>query len=248
MGTLAFDAAPVPVRDDIQAALPRVWSRIGRPGTWLTAEQRVAIAAETRHARSCGLCAEIKDALSPYMVSGEHDHLGDLPESWIDIIHRIVADPGRLAKHWYDEKVSGGVSVEEYVELVGVVACTTGIDVFCRGIGVDGPALPAPEAGDPQPETPEHLNPDLAWVPTLDPHHDGPLQKEFYPGGPPTAAHIRRALTYVPATARNFWDMANTLYMNGMQMRDFDTEYRAITHAQIELVAGRVSALNQCVY
>jgi hypothetical protein len=182
------------------------------------------------------------------MVSGEHDHLGDLPDAWVDIVHRIVADPGRLAKHWYDEKVPAGISVEEYVELVGVVACTTGIDTFCRGIGIDAPDLPAPEAGDPVAETPEHLNRDLAWVPTLDPHHDGPLQKEFFPGGPPTAAHIRRALTYVPATARNFWDMANTLYLNGKQMRDFDNEYRAITHAQIELVAGRVSALNQCVY
>ena len=132
--------------------------------------------------------------------------------------------------------------------LVGVVVCTVGIDTFCRGIGIDAPDLPSAEAGDPQPETPEHLNRDLAWVPTLDPHHEGPLQKEFYPGGPPSAAHVRRALTYVPATARNFWDMTNTLYMNGMQMRDFDTEYRAISHAQIELVAGRVSFLNQCVY
>jgi AhpD family alkylhydroperoxidase len=31
-------------------------------------------------------------------------------------------------------------------------------------------------------------------------------------------------------------------------MRDFDNEYQAIYHAQIELVASRVSALNQCVY
>ena len=28
-------------------------------------------------------------------------------------------------------------------------------------------------------------------------------------------------------------------------MRDFDTEYRAITHPQIELLASRVSAINQ---
>jgi hypothetical protein len=248
MGTLAFDAAPVPVRDDIQAALPRVWARIGQPGTWLAAEQRVAIAAETRHACSCGLCAEIKEALSPYGVTGDHDHLGALPAVWIDIIHRIIADPGRLARHWYDQQVPAGISDQEYVELVGVVVCTVGIDTFCRGIGIDAPDLPSAEAGDPQPETPEHLNRDLAWVPTLDPHHEGPLQKEFYPGGPPSAAHVRRALTYVPATARNFWDMTNTLYMNGMQMRDFDNEYRAISHAQIELVAGRVSFLNQCVY
>jgi len=31
-------------------------------------------------------------------------------------------------------------------------------------------------------------------------------------------------------------------------MRDFGCEYRAITHAQIELLAGRISAINQCVY
>jgi hypothetical protein len=42
--------------------------------------------------------------------------------------------------------------------------------------------------------------------------------------------------------------MANTLYLRGDQMRDFGTEYRAISHAQIEMIAGRVSALNQCLY
>ena len=63
-----------------------------------------------------------------------------------------------------------------------------------------------------------------------------------------SSANIRRALTYVPATARSFWEMANVLYMTGAQMRDFGTEYRAISHAQIEMIAGRVSALNQCVY
>jgi AhpD family alkylhydroperoxidase len=31
-------------------------------------------------------------------------------------------------------------------------------------------------------------------------------------------------------------------------MWDFANEYRAISHAQIELIAGRVSVLNQCFY
>jgi AhpD family alkylhydroperoxidase len=31
-------------------------------------------------------------------------------------------------------------------------------------------------------------------------------------------------------------------------MRDFSQEFRAITHLQIELLAARVSALNQCTY
>ena len=245
MGTLSFNAAPVPVRDDIAAVLPRVWARIGEPGSWLTAEQRVAIAAETRNAAGCDLCQRRKGALSPYAIEGDHDHRGELPEIWIDVIHRIVSDPGRLTEQWFRQVTDGGIAVSEYVELVGVLVCVVGIDTFCRGIAMQPPAMPAAKAGAPAPDTPEQLNRELAWVPTLDPDFDGPLQTEFYPG---SAAHIRRALTYVPAAARNFWDMANTLYMNGSQMRDFKTEYRAISHAQIELVAGRVSAINQCVY
>jgi hypothetical protein len=31
-------------------------------------------------------------------------------------------------------------------------------------------------------------------------------------------------------------------------MRDFSREYRAVTHAQIEMLAARVAALNRCHY
>jgi len=245
MSSLSFDGAPVPVRDDIAAALPNVWARIGEPGTWLTGEQRTAIAAEARNVAGCALCEERKAAVSPYAIKGEHDHQGALPEAWVDIIHRVVSDPGRLSERWFREVTSAGISAREYVELIGVVVSVVGIDTYCRGIGKAAPEIPAAQPGNPSPETPEYLDIELAWVPTLDPGHDGPLQREFYAGGP---AHIRRALTSVPATARSFWEMANTLYMRGDQMRDFGTEYRAISHAQIEMIAGRVSALNQCVY
>ena len=245
MGILSFDAAPVPVRDDIADALPQVWSRIGEPGSWLTAKQRVAIAAETRYAADCDLCERRKEALSPYAIDGEHDHLGELPDAWIEVIHRIISDPGRLTEQWFRQVSDDGIAATEYVELLGVVVCVVGIDTYCRGIGMEAVTIPAAKAGAPTPDTPEQLIPALAWVPTLDPDFDGPLQKEFYPG---SAANIRRALTYVPATARSFLQMATTLDMNGAQMRDFENEYRAISHAQIELVAGRVSAINQCVY
>ena len=250
MSTLTFDAAPLPVRDDIAAALPQVWARIGEPGTWLTAPERVAVAAESRNARHCALCAGRKEALSPYAVQGEHESLGDLPDGKVELIHRMMTDPGRIAGHWFEALRDGGLPETEYVEIVGVIACTVGIDTFYRGIGMTPPALPEPQSGDPSREAvgEANLNRDLAFAPTLDPFVDGPLQREFFPGGPPSAAHIRRALSSVPDTQRNFWQMATVLYMNGMQMRDFTTEYRAISHAQIELVAGRVSAINQCVY
>jgi len=245
MASLSFDAAPVPVREDVAAALPWVWARIGEPGSWLTAAERTAIAAEARNVAGCALCAARKAAVSPYAVAGEHDHLGGMPDAWVDVVHRVVSDPGRLTERWFREVTDGGITPEQYVELIGVTVCVVGIDTFCRGIGQAAPAIPAPGEGAPSPDAPDQLDTELAWVPTLDPEPDGPLQREFYPG---STAHIRRALTYVPATARSFWEMANTLYMTGAQMRDFGTEYRAISHAQIEMIAGRVSALNQCVY
>jgi len=250
MSALTFDAAPVPVREDIAAALPQVWARIGEPGTWLSARERVAIAAEARNARHCTLCAERKEALSPYALKGDHQSLGALPADKVEAIHRIMTDSGRIAEHWYDGLIAGGMPDTEYVEMVGVIVTVVGIDTFCRGIGIAAPDLPEAQDGEPSREAigEDQLNRDLAYVPTLDPFVDGPLQKEFFPGGPPSAAHIRRALNYVPETQRAFWQMANVLYMDGRQMRDFSNEYRAITHAQIELVAGRVSAINQCVY
>ncbi len=250
MSTLTFDATPLPIRDDIAAALPQVWARIGRPGTWLTAQERVAVAAESRNARHCSLCAERAEALSPYAVHGEHDTLGELPDDKVELVHRMMTDPGRIAEHWYQALTEGDLPETEYVEVVCVVACTVGVDTFCRGIGMAPPPLPEPQDGDPSREavSDANLNRELAFAPTLDPFVDGPLQKEFFPGGPPSAAHIRRALSSVPDSQRQFWKMATVLYMDGMQMRDFSTEYRAITHAQIELVAGRVSAINQCVY
>jgi hypothetical protein len=245
MGSLSFDAAPVPVRDDIAAALPRVWARIGEPGSWLTGDQRVAIAAEARNVAGCTLCETRKAAVAPYAIDGAHDHLGELPEVWVDVIHRVISDPGRLTESWFGQVTDGGITVKQYVELVGVVVSVVGVDTYCRGIGQPAPAIPAPTPGAPSPDTPDQLNTELAWVPTLDADVEGALQREFYAGAP---ANIRRALTYVPATARSFWEMANTLYLSGAQMRDFGTEYRAISHAQIEMIAGRVSAINQCVY
>ena len=66
------------MRSELSTEVARGLRRIGQPGTWLTASERVAIAAETRHALHCPLCAARKAALSPGAVAGEHDSLGQL--------------------------------------------------------------------------------------------------------------------------------------------------------------------------
>ena len=52
----------------------------------------------------------------------------------------------------------------------------------------------------------------------------------------------------VPADVKIFFDLCVHHYLGPLEMRDFGREFRAITHAQIELLAARVSALNRCFY
>lgn len=240
-----YEAAPAPVRGDIVAAHRSAWRRIARPGTWFDGPTRVAIAAETRNAPACALCAERKAALSPFAVEGTHDSLGSLPETIVEIVHRIVTDPARLRRQWYEGVLADGLSDTEYVEVVGVVCSTISVDTFARAMGVKAPDLPNPEPGAPSRLRPPGVKPGDAWVPWIAPDDVTEDEADLYDHG---GSNIRRALTSVPAEQRGFFEVAHAQYLDGSQIKDVVTDYRAITRPQIELIAGRVSALNQCVY
>jgi hypothetical protein len=142
MSEITYEALSWPVRNDIVQAHRRQWARLGKAGTWLTGEERIAIAAEARHALDCSLCQQRKDALSPYAIDGEHDHLGVLPHDMVEQVHRIRTDPGRLTKDWYKGLIAGGMNNERYVETIGVIADVVAIDTFCRGVGMAPWPLP----------------------------------------------------------------------------------------------------------
>lgn len=248
MSEISYQDLPWPVRDDVTAAQRRAWDRLGRPGTWLTGAERIAIAAEARNAQDCDLCQARKQALSPEAVQGSHDHLGQLSELEVEQIHRIRTDPGRLGRSWYHGLRDSGMVEERYVETVGVIATIVAIDTFTHGLGVDPWPLPAARPGAPSNRRPAAARRALAWVATLPPEDAiGTPDEDLY-AGRPSAAHIYQAMSLVPAEVKGFFDLVTNQYLPPEAMRDFDNEYRAINHAQIELVAGRVSALNQCVY
>ena len=96
------EGASLDVRSDILQTQRYIWHRLGEPGTWWTGAERMAIAAETRQAAGCALCAARKLALSPFSVDGDHDRIADLPEPVVDIVHRISTDAGRLTRSWFD--------------------------------------------------------------------------------------------------------------------------------------------------
>src|SRR5436190_2451461 len=86
-----------------------------------------------------------------------------------------------------------------------------------------------------------------AWVPWIEPEDLTEAEAGIYPTVRPPA-NIHRAMSLVPAEVRSFFDLCEHHYLGPLEMRDFGREYRAITHAQIELLAARVSALNRCFY
>jgi hypothetical protein len=242
-----YATAPLKIRDDLAAAHQRALVHIAHPGTWWDSEQRLAIAAETRHALYCALCRSRKEALSPYSVSGTHQSLGRLPESIVEVIHRVRTDPGRLTGRWFQTVLDAGVSEEQYVETVAVVVHVVALDTFARATGVPVLALPGARAGTPSRRRPPGAKQAGAWVPWIEPEDLTPDEVGIYPAGRPPA-NIHRALSLVPEEVRSFFDLCEHQYLGALAMRDFAREYRAITHAQIELLAGRVSALNGCFY
>lgn len=246
MQDISYKAALVPVRDDFAAAHSRFWKRLASPGAWWTGAERVAIAAEVRHARHCALCQARKEALTPAAVEGQHDHLGMLPAT-VDVIHRIVTDPGRLSRQWFEATIAAGLSAEQYVELLGTLVALVSIDSFCRGIGV--PLHPLPE---PQPGAPAYYRPpgavqeEAAWVPMIPVERATGAEADLYGGR--AVGNVIRAMSLVPDEVRTLCDLSVAHYLPMEQVRDPSAAGGTLNRMQMELIAGRVSALRQCFY
>ncbi|MDA0261517.1 MAG: alkylhydroperoxidase-related (seleno)protein [Proteobacteria bacterium] len=246
----AIDLATVgmSIRDDLAATRDRAWQRLGHAGTWWSGDERVAIAAEVRAVSDCELCGRRKAALSPYSIDGTHTHLGRLTAIHVDMIHRIVSDPGRLTRQWYEGIVGGrdGLSEGQYAETVGVIATVVMIDTFARGVGFALPGLPEPLSGEPSHYRPNGADERGAWLPLISFADHQPAESDLFAGKP--IANIRASLSIVPDEARAFNDLVNHHYMPRPIPDDFFQTQRSITRAQTELLAARVSALNGCFY
>jgi len=134
-----------------------------------------------------GLCARRKAALSPYTVEGTHDDRGELPGNWIEMIHRIVADPGRLTYAWYRRMLASGIADTEYVEIVSVIAHVTAIDTFAYGLGIPVQLLPAPLPGAPSRYRPAEARQNGAWAPNIAGTSTGRMRRIISPARLPTS-------------------------------------------------------------
>lgn len=234
MVTISYATAPFSVRTDIDKAHTLFWQKLAEAGAWWTGAERVAIAAEVRNARQCQLCKARKAALSPSAIQGTHETGGMLSEPLVEMIHRITTDPGRLSKQWYERLLEQGLPDTHYVEALGVVGRTVSVDSFCRGLGVPLHPLPASVAGEPSRIRPPDATLDGAWVPMV-------------PNG---KGNVIRALSLAPEEVQLSIDvLIPAQYMEPSEVvNPASNPSRAISRTQMELLAARVSALNQCFY
>lgn len=243
---LDYSGAGVPVRRDLQDTHRELLEYFARPGAWFQGAERLAIAAESRNGENCALCRARKASLSPEQPAGEHDRVSRLPEALVEIAHRIRVDPQRLSHAWFQRMLESGLGEGEYVEAVGLITFTAGLDYFCRAIGIPVFSLPDPAPGEASGERPEGLREGEAWVSMLAPEDARGPEEGLY-GGISFVPNIARALSQVPDHARMLQSETRTHYVDLADLQNPGVG-RDLDRVQIELVAARVSALNECFY
>ena len=239
----------VPVRDDVTQAHALVLTRLARPGTWWQGAERVAIAAATRSARGCSYCEARKAALSPNGVAGGHridpDYQDVLPPAVVDIIHFATTDASRMTKAAIAGLVDVGISEAHYVEALGIAVAVRSIDQACRGLGVPLHQLPAPVAGEPTRIRPDVEPAGEAFVPMLAARQPAPPNDDLWDAN--SIYFGLRAMSLVPDAVRDLRILSAAQYIPLDKATDF-AYGRTLERGQLELLAGRVSAINDCFY
>jgi hypothetical protein len=247
MEAINYEDAMYPIRTDFAAAHNRYWARLGQPGAWWTSAERIDIAKEIRAVWDCSLCAERRDALSPNAVRGEHTAVTSLPPLAIDAIHRIVTDASRLSRTWYQSLIEGGLSEGQYIEIVGTVVAMVSIDSFATAIGVSERELPTPRNGEITRYRPASAGSDDAWVPMVSVDNAGTAEEDLWVSG--RTGNVIRAMSLVPDEVRTLKDLSAAHYLAMADVPKTGVDRGGpLNRSQIELVAGRTSALNACYY
>lgn len=151
------------------------------------------------------------------------------PDSIEDVARLVAHRAATITAQTVDAIEASGIDRTTYVEIVGIVSRVTAIDTFERGIGRRPRALPDAVDGTPTRAMLPEARRRAGWVATV-----GAI-------GPPTA------LSSVGREAADQEALHDVLYLSYGGMSDLDAD-RGLHRTQMELVAARVSLLNDCLF
>ncbi len=226
----AYADVDLPIRETTVSAHRMSWEVIARPGRWWSGVERVEIARIGRAAR-------------------DFDPVGSgiLPEAAVYAVQKLVVDNANLNRDWYEETIAAeGMSEERYVELAAVTVHALSIDEFHRALDIGLEPLPEPVAGQPSRLRPPEAEQRASWPSIVPKSGLNPGDQMLY-GPMEWGANVISALSLIPENVRWLHDLSEGHYLSFREMRMPDP-LRAISRPQIELIAARVSALNECFY
>jgi len=237
-----YSDAAFAVRSEIEQSHQDELDRLSSVGTWWDAQQRVALVDEARHARH----AAGQQTYTP--TDSDSGSLADLPAAAIRVARQVAAEPQPIDRVFFDHAMSSGLSEEAYVETVSIASSITNLDIFAAAIGVPPRGLSKPGSGTPSRKRPATAIPEGAFAATIPSgQRGGDEGRELYGTNP--AANILRAASLVPTEAKATIRAIASQYVAPGKFEDLGFTFDAqITRSQVEFLAARVSALNDCFY
>ncbi len=232
-----------PVRAAISAAHEKTLQSFTAPGTWFSGAERAQIIATARRAR---VEAGLQEA-----TESTGDNFTEISAAVTSLACQVATDTKDLTADFYEDSLDAGLTDCEYVETVGLVARSLSVDIFSRGIGVEMRALPSVKAGEPSRVRPATATHEKAWADTVPGGSAGGDEAIYIYGTDQAEAapFIYRSLSLVPDEAKGLVELGAAQYLEIQDFMDLDFSYDPqITRAEVEVVAGRVSAINQCFY
>ncbi len=224
MPVFDYATAPHPVRDDIRAAHAAFWERLAGPGSWWSGAQRLALAEEARRT---------------WPLRREPPWLRALPEPEDGVVPAIAREAVRaiaLDAHGIDRDAClrwcRALGDAATVELVAIAVQTIAVDAFAEALGCESEPFPSARGGEPDRRRPGGLG-------DIGAHVDCLLDY--------TGPNVGRALSLAPDDNATFFGLVGSMYA----VRDFLElvwKDRPLARPQVELVAARVSAINECFY
>lgn len=211
---------------DIVAACRVAWEHLGAPGAWWSGRQRVAIAEQIRNSAPRPLWDR-----APELHDVGDEASGDITAFERALVERATVQPSSIDHATY-LRIVERIGDDKYAELAAICTQVVPIDHLHDALGLDREPLPDPVEGAPTRERPGGLVDDIAFLPTMP--ADG-------------LPHVAVSLSLAQADNARRMLLVRAMY-SGRSFGDMVWTHRALSRPQIELVAARTSALNECFY
>ncbi len=223
---MSFEAIAGVVSRDIVDAARIAWDGLGQPGAWWTGAQRIAIADASRRAEARPLWDR-----PPELADVSDDPAGALTAFEEALAERVSVQPSSIDLSTY-KLIVERIGEDKYAELAAIISQVVPVDHLHDSLGHDREPFPAAEPGEVSRERPGGLVESVAFLPTMP--ADG-------------LPHVAVSLSLAQADNARRMLLVRAMY-SGTQFGEMVWTHRALSRPQIELVAARTSALNECFY